>query len=366
MINRGKSIRDIKLIYIEKATEKHILVERFIHSFPSAQIKYIDNYTRLAKNSTLNKKRFDLAKKSLVLAENKGKFIKEFYLHPSLRGSPVYSINHSIGCLYDCQYCYLQAYQNYPAFVQFVNLERISDEIESIMQQSTEKPLLFSSGILSDSLLFDEFTGLCSYLFPLFASLKGAKLEIRSRTANISHLLDSDLARKNIILTWSLSPEKIIRKYEPRTPSAYERIKAAAACQRAGYNIGFHLDPLIHYNDWREGYKALITYMKSHLEPESMQYIFLGSFRFNQYWAKVYRMRFPKSPLLLEELVLSADAKFRYFKPIRLEMYCQIAGWLGNWNSDIPLYLAMEPPEVWQKWEDYRKKKGGGELSSKA
>ena len=362
-----KQIADnIKLIYIEKAVRHHPLVERFIHRFPLARTKYIDSYTNLPEANVPLKQKFTLGKKCLVLAEKRGSYIKKFYLHPSLRGNPIYLINHSIGCPYDCLYCYIQAYQSYPSFVQFVNLERIPAEVERILKQSLCKPLFFSSGILSDSLLFDELSGLCSSLFPLFASFKGVKLEIRSRTANISHLLKSDLPKDNIILTWSLSPEWVVKNYEPRTPPTNKRIEAAALCQRAGYKVGFHLDPLIHYSEWRQGYQALIDQLKRQLSADGIQYIFLGSLRFKGEWAKVFRIRFPKSRLLADEFVLSADGKYRYFKPIRLEMYYQIAGWLNDWSAHIPLYLAMEPPEVWYKWKQYRAERRNAKLFLKA
>jgi spore photoproduct lyase len=349
-------IEKIRFIYIEKDIKKHPLVERFISVFPSVEISYIDSYTHLPQNNLSIKEKIISAKKSLILAENRGNFIKKFYLHPSLKGRSLFSINHAIGCLFDCQYCYLQAYQDYPAFIQFVNLEKISIEVEEVIRCSDDNQFFFSSGILSDSLLFDELTGLCAALFPLFAAYNNAVLEIRSRTTSISHLLHDYMEKKNIVLSWSLSPEEITKSYEPHTPSAIKRIKAAHLCQKDGFNIGFHLDPLIHYPDWEKGYKELINSMKNHLSVKSIQYIFLGSFRFKQSWAKIFRKRFSASDLLLNEFVLSADSKFRYFKPIRLEMYRKITELLEKWNTNIPIYLAMEPPEVWKKWEKSRTK----------
>jgi spore photoproduct lyase len=353
-------VEQIKLIYIEKGIKKHPLIERFLAVFPSIKTDYIEDYKHLPHHNFPNKKKFMLAKKTLILAENKGNFIKEFYLHPSLKGRPLYSINHAIGCLFDCQYCYLQAYQDYPAYTQFINLEKIPIEIEQILRRVNANKLFFSSGILSDSLLFDELTGLCDTLFPLFAAYNNAILEIRSRTTSISHLLKRDIKKKNVILSWSLSPEKIIKDYEPQTPSAIDRIKAAHSCQKVGFDIGFHFDPLIHYYDWEKDYQGLVNSMKDHLSAESIKYIFLGSFRFKPNWAKVIRKRFPMSHLLLDEFVLSTDNKFRYFKPIRLEMYSKITKFLEDWSTDIPIYLAMEPPEVWQKWEINRSLRNKG------
>jgi hypothetical protein len=39
----------------------------------------------------------------------------------------------------------------------------------------------------------------------------------------------------------------------------------------------------------------------------------------------------------------------RYFKPIRIEMYGKLIGWIRHFSTDVSVYLCMESSEVWEK-----------------
>jgi spore photoproduct lyase len=59
--------------------------------------------------------------------------------------------------------------------------------------------------------------------------------------------------------------------------------------------------------------------------------------------------RFPKSNVFLGELFPGRDAKFRYLKEIRVEMYQKMAEWLKVVDPDLFIYLCMESKEVWEE-----------------
>jgi len=49
----------------------------------------------------------------------------------------------------------------------------------------------------------------------------------------------------------------------------------------------------------------------------------------------------------LGELFPGKDAKFRYLKDIRVEMYQKMVGWLREADPTLFVYLCMESHEVW-------------------
>ena len=49
----------------------------------------------------------------------------------------------------------------------------------------------------------------------------------------------------NIVIAFSLNPKHIVKKYEDKTPSLTQRIKAIVELQKLGWNIGLRFDPLI-------------------------------------------------------------------------------------------------------------------------
>ena len=87
----------------------------------------------------------------------------------------------------------------------------------------------------------------------------------------------------------------------------------------------------------------------SALAPEDIAYMSMGSLRFAPALKKVVQERFPKNRLMSAELFPGADGKLRYFKPLRLEMYRKMLGWIQQYMARPPLYLCMESPDIWHR-----------------
>ena len=84
----------------------------------------------------------------------------------------------------------------------------------------------------------------------------------------------------------------------------------------------------------------------SELDLERIESAVLGCFRYTRDLERIVRLRFPKDSLLLNEFVLTEDGKFRYFKPLRIQMYQYIIGLLRKWAPKLPISLCMETAEV--------------------
>lgn len=113
------------------------------------------------------------------------------------------------------------------------------------------------TGEFTDSLAVDDITEFSPPMIEFFRNYPDTTFEFKTKSNNIKTLLLNTPA-KNIIIGWSLNPQRIIEKNEFYAASLMERIKATQDCVSAGFDIAFHFDPIIYYNGWDKDYKALI------------------------------------------------------------------------------------------------------------
>jgi spore photoproduct lyase len=118
----------------------------------------------------------------------------------------------------------------------------------------------------------------------------------------------------------------------------------------AGYLVGLHFDPMILHDGWENGYRMLVKSVFETVSAEKVAWISIGSLRFNPEMKKKIENNYPESRLTCEEMVLGDDAKMRYVKPVRVEMYRSIYREMEKYISKENLvYLCMERWDVWDK-----------------
>jgi hypothetical protein len=81
----------------------------------------------------------------------------------------------------------------------------------------------------------------------------------------------------------------------------------------------------------------------------------LSGLRFLPSLANVIRERNPQTNLLLDEFVPCIDGKYRYFRPVRSEIYREIGKAIrrrGGRKNGIKTFLCMETSEVWNEVAD--------------
>ncbi len=133
-------------------------------------------------------------------------------------------------------------------------------------------------------------------------------------------------------------------------PALMKRIETARRVCQKGFRVGFHFDPLIRHPGWREDYDEIIENLFKSIQMNKIAWISLGSLRFPANLKSIIRMRFPKTKILFDEFIKGKDGKFRYFKPLRIELYKKIVASIKrHGGSNIPLYFCMESEEVWRE-----------------
>lgn len=229
-------------------------------------------------------------------------------------------ISHILGCPYNCSYCFLKTFYGKDEIVIYDNNDDIIRQVSDYMKQA-ERPLRISTGQYSDSLALDKQTGLSKLLIELFAGQEDHILELKTKSAEVDHLLDLDHKGKTVF-GWSVNPEEICKREELGAESCELRIEAAKKCVASGYPVAFHFDPIFYYPGWEEDYNNVIGQIFEAIEPKNIAWISLGALRYKQE---------------------------RYSESVRVKIFSKMQELIRLHSKDVYIYLCMESDAVWQK-----------------
>jgi len=285
-------------------------------------------------------------KRTLVLMENRGRFLKSCpgTRHHLCCGYMV--LHHAAGCPLDCSYCILQAYLNNPYIVYYTNIEDMRKELRGVFEKARGGVFRLGTGEYTDSLALERITQTTRLLAPLLEEFPDVFLEVKTKTADLAPVMGV-CPRERIIFAWSLNPDAWIQTEEKGAAPLEERLRAAQKMQAEGYPVAFHFDPLVRFRGWEGAYLEVVERLAGIVDLSRAFWVSLGLFRFPPLLKTMIQERFPESRLLYEEFIPGEDGKMRYFKPLRMEMYSRMVGWLRNAAPDVFIYLCMEREDVW-------------------
>lgn len=297
-------------------------------------------------------------KQVLLLTTHNGLFLKPCPGTRYYRCCGYKILNIAGFCSLDCSYCILQAYFHPPVLQCYVNQTDMLKELDAVLKNS-KGVLRIGTGEFTDSLIWNDVTDLTSRLIRRFADQNRAVLELKTKTVNIGPMRQADHKRK-IIAAWSLNTERVIAAEERGSASLDERLAAAAACERMGYPLAFHFDPVILYEGCEDEYAAVIEKLFSAVSANNIVWISLGSFRFMPQLKPMIQSRFPESTIVYGEFITGMDGKMRYFKPLRIQAYKTIIAAIRAMAPEVCVYFCMEDDEVWEKCMGFTPGEKGG------
>jgi len=332
---------NIRRILIEREAEKDSLSKKIIGKLPNIPIEDVGS-NELALREDIEV----MDKDTLRLIHYKGEFLKPCPGTKRYICCGYQILNVGINCPMDCSYCFLQSYVNQPSLRVFSNLEDNLNVIGEIIDNHPKRIFRIGTGEFTDSLALNYITGWTDFLLPFFSDRKNSIIELKTKTSFIQDIIKNS-QRKRTVVAWSLNTSRIIANEEKKTASLKERIISARECQKAGFVVAFHFDPLIYYDGWEEEYEEVIQLLERYINPESVIWISIGSFRYMPQIKWDIKRRFPETDIFNGEFVSGLDGKMRYFKPIRIEMYAQLSERLKKWYDDLGIYLCMESDDVW-------------------
>ncbi len=268
-------------IYIEKSVKKE--AEKIISKIKNAYIIEIDNYLEIFGRKKQN---FNLQKgrQSLILAKKHTKFLypnppycQNFGFERSFYSSLI------LNCIFDCKYCFLQGMFSSAHIVFFLN---IKDFFSELLKEAENGEFLLFLSYDTDLLAFENITDFIKDCCDFFASHKNIKVEIRTKSANFQAIANLTPIN-NITLAWSILPEKIIKKFENKTPSLKQRITAIQNAIEKGWNVRLIFDPIIITKDYEiEEYISFIKEISSKIDKNAITDIGIGNFRMNPSYLK--------------------------------------------------------------------------------
>jgi spore photoproduct lyase len=319
--------------------------------------KIVDDLSTVFETIADSEDSIKKGKRILVLKRNKGAFIKDC---PGTRAYTCcgYQILH-IGsfCTMDCSYCILQSYFHPPVLQYFVNHTDLFDELGRLFSLNSISRV--GTGEFTDSLIWEAWSDLTPSLVRRFAGQHRAVLELKTKTVAIDALRSLQHGRKTIV-SWSVNTAPVLQTEERRTTPLSARLAAARQCESWGYPLAFHFDPIILYEGCEADYQAVVHQLFSHVSPENIVWISLGTFRFMPSLKKIIQKRFPRSKIVYGEFIPGLDGKMRYFKPLRIQIYQKMISWIRQAAPNTRIYFCMEDDEVWQKTMGYLPAEFGG------
>jgi len=287
-------------------------------------------------------------KRTLILARHRGRFMKECPGSGAEICCNYFVVNYASNCHLECTYCILQSYLDNPALMVFTNLDQLMEEIRERLAQAPNRFFRIGTGEMADSLALDKITHCSRLLVPLFAALPNGVLELKTKSDQIENLRDLD-HRGRTVVSWSLNSKRICRTEELKTATFEERLAAARQCQEWGYKIGFHFDPIMHYEGWEADYREAVQEVFQAVDPTRIAWVSLGALRFTPHLKEIVRQRFPKSKIPYGEFVPGHHGKLRYFRPIREELYSKMRAWIHQAAPEVFVYLCMENRASWER-----------------
>jgi spore photoproduct lyase len=328
-----------KNVFVEKEIINSLRVTQILEKLKLVPT-LIDNYQDyfgIVKKPYLQKRE----SLNLFIAKKKGTLIKEAPPAYGLTGVPHYYFVHAYNCIYECDYCYLQGHFDSPDIVLFTNFENVADEMSLLSKSHPE--IWFHAGEFSDSLALSHISGELPLLFDFFKIHTNAKLELRTKSVNIRELKKLT-PLKNIITSFSLSPDKTARTHDLKTPGLSARLKAMKELYELGHPLAIHFDPIIYHENFLDNYRDLLEELMELIPVQALQYVSVGVVRFPANVFYQVQNNYPKSSLHRAEFITGSDGKIKYPRPMRL--------WILNKVKELCLEYGISSEKVYLCMED--------------
>jgi spore photoproduct lyase len=301
-------------IFVERHLKDHPRFLKLKDHFPLVpleEISKVEDVWGKVKKPYLQKRE----SLQLFVGEKKGQKVK--IAPPAYAGDelPHYYFVHAYNCIYECQYCYLQGYFKTPDLVLFINHEEIISEMEETLKKH-KTSVWFHAGEFSDSLALTHLTDELKLYRDFLERNPLAKIEFRTKSVNVKKLLEL-LPHKNMVISFSLSPEYEAKTYDIKTPSLKARLTVMKDLYEKGFSLALHLDPIVYAKETMTHYQEFLQILIKHVPLSAFHYISLGVVRFTGDVFHEVKKNYPKSPLWLGPFTESFDGKKRYPKPLR-------------------------------------------------
>lgn len=246
-------------------------------------------------------------------------------------------------CGFGCSYCTIQTFYGKRVTVDAA----LGTKLSGLRLDPTRFHHV-GTGQSSDSLLWGNSAGMLDDLMAFAADNPNVLLELKTKSANVTYFLNRPIPA-NVICSWSLNTDVVIKNEEHFTAPLQHRLAAARRVADLGIGVSFHFHPMVHYDHWRADYSAVADQVMSSFGPEQVQFISFGSVTFIRPVMKEIRRRGELTRILQSDLVPDPHGKLTYRDDRKVEMFATMYERFEPWQKDVFMYLCMEKPEIWDR-----------------
>jgi spore photoproduct lyase len=246
-------------------------------------------------------------------------------------------------CGYGCSYCSIQS---------FFDGKQISfdmgfaDKLKKL-ELDPDKTYHIGTGQSSDSLMWGNSHGVLDAVIDFARANPNVILELKTKSANVNHLLRAD-APKNIVCTWSLNTPTLIENEEHGTASLDKRLNAARKAADAGFLVGFHFHPIVHYDQWQQDYALVVEQLSSLFNPDEVALVSMGTLTYIKSVIREIRKRAIPTQILKMPMV-DSNGKLSYPDEIKLSLFSHVYNsFPESWQNNVFYYLCMESHDFWK------------------
>ncbi len=246
-------------------------------------------------------------------------------------------------CGFGCSYCSIQSFYhgNQVRFVRDLSLHLETLELD------TDRPIHIGTGQSSDSLMWGNRFGLLDHLTRFARNHPNVVLEMKSKSRRIDYFIDHP-PPANMVFTWSLNTPKVIAAEEKGTASLDQRLQSARTLADRGIPVGFHFHPMVWYDGWETGYRAIVQRLTDTFSPGEVVMVSMGTLTFIKPVIKRIRERMAKTAILQMPMAEIAG-KLSYPFDIKKELFSTLyRAFPAQWQKSVFFYMCMEDIGLWE------------------
>ena len=248
------------------------------------------------------------------------------------------------GCSFGCSYCTIQTF-----YGEVAELEDGLAEKLAAVELDPEQLYHVGTGQSSDSLIWGNRGGVLDALVGFARRHPNVVLELKTKSDNVRPLLERDDLPANLVCSWTLNTETVIRNEEHGTASLERRLAAARQMVERGSRVGFHFHPMVLHDGWRAEYGRIATRLLNEFLPDEVLFVSMGAVTFIKPVVREIRRRGGETKILQMDLVPDHHGKLTYPDETKVELFGHLFERLGPWHEGVFFYLCMEAAPVWER-----------------
>ncbi len=246
-------------------------------------------------------------------------------------------------CGFDCSYCSIQSFYKQEK----IGFDKNFAQNLKNLRLDPKKTYHIGTGQSSDSLMWGNKNGMLDALFEFANDNPNVILEFKTKSKNISYLLENDIP-KNIITTWSINTPTIIKNEEHLTASLDDRINSALQIAKKGALVGFHFHPMVIYENYQAEYAQVFKKLTDTFDPKSVALVSFGTLTFIKPVINKLRKRDFYSKILQMPLT-PINGKFSYPYEQKKQLFSFAYNCLKPWHKKVYFYMCMEDKRLWSE-----------------